>query len=108
MAYLVEFAARAVRDLEILYAEKNAAESPAAAGWFNGLENSVSSLAAYPNRCPRAPEGKKLKRGLRNLLYGTRPHVYRVIYEVYESCKTVWVLHIHHGARMKLRPSDLK
>jgi hypothetical protein len=31
MAYRVEFAARAARDLEILYVQKNAAESHAAA-----------------------------------------------------------------------------
>jgi hypothetical protein len=38
MTYLVEFSARASRDLEILYKEKNAAESQAAARWYNGLE----------------------------------------------------------------------
>ena len=41
MAYLVEFAARAARDLEILFLEKNAAESPDAARWYNGLEQAV-------------------------------------------------------------------
>jgi hypothetical protein len=44
MAYLVEFAARAVRDLEILYVEKKAAESQAAARWYNGLEEAVYSV----------------------------------------------------------------
>jgi mRNA-degrading endonuclease RelE of RelBE toxin-antitoxin system len=108
MAYLVEFAARAARDLEILYVEKNAAESHAAARWFNHLEDAALSLATYPNRCPLAPEGKKLKRALRHLLYGNRPHVYRVIYEVDEARKTVWVLHIRHGARRKFGASDLE
>ena len=37
MAYRVEFAARAARDLEILYIEKNTVESHAAARWYNGL-----------------------------------------------------------------------
>jgi hypothetical protein len=37
MTYRVEFTARASRDLEFLYEEKNAAESRAAARWFNGL-----------------------------------------------------------------------
>ena len=46
MTYLVEFAARAVRDLEILYVEKNAAESHAAARWYNGLEQAVYALAS--------------------------------------------------------------
>jgi hypothetical protein len=36
MPYRVEFAARAARDLEILFVEKNAAESPAAAGGITG------------------------------------------------------------------------
>ena len=44
MAYRVEFAARAARDLEILYVEKNAAESHAAARWYKGLEEAVYAL----------------------------------------------------------------
>jgi hypothetical protein len=54
MTYLVEFAARAVRDLEILYLEKNAAESHAAARWYNELELAVYALASYTlvqNKC---------------------------------------------------------
>jgi mRNA-degrading endonuclease RelE of RelBE toxin-antitoxin system len=107
MAYSVEFAARAARDLEILYIEKNAAESPAAARRYNGLERAVCALETQPNRCPVAPEARKVKRKLRHLLYGTRPNVYRVIYEVDERRERVWVLTIRHGARKQLRPSDL-
>jgi toxin ParE1/3/4 len=107
MTYLVEFATRAARDLEILYVEKNAAESHAAARWYNGLEQAVDALATYPNRCPVAPEARRAKRKLRNLLYGKNPHVYRVIYEVDEGRQAVWVLTIRHGARRKLKASDL-
>jgi toxin ParE1/3/4 len=107
MTYLVDFAARAVRDLEILYVEKNAAESQAAARWYNELELAVYALASYPHRCPVAPEARRMKRELRNLLYGKKPHVYRVIYEVDEGRQAVLVLHIRHGARRKLKSSDL-
>ena len=107
MTYLVEFAARAARDLEILYVEKNAAESPVAARWYNELEVAVYALASYPHRCPVAPEARRIKRKLRNLLYGKKPHVYRVIYEVDEGRQLVLVLHIRHGARRKLKLSDL-
>jgi plasmid stabilization system protein ParE len=62
MTYLVEFATRAARDLEILYVEKNAAESHAAARWYNGLEQAVDALATYPNRCPVAREARRAKR----------------------------------------------
>jgi plasmid stabilization system protein ParE len=107
MTYLVEFADLAVRDLEILYVEKNAAESHAAALWYNRLEQAVYALASYPHRCPVAPEARKLKRKLRHLLYGKKPHVYRVIYELDEGRQVVWVLTIRHGARRKLKPSGL-
>ena len=107
MTYRVEFPARAVRDLEILYLEKNAAESDAAARWYNGLEQAVYALASYPYRCPVAPEARSAKRKLRHLLYGKKPHVYRVIYEIDELRQTVWVLTIRHGARRKLKTSDL-
>ena len=107
MACRVEFAARAARDLEILYLIKNAAESPAAARWFNGLERAVYTLETHPNRCPVASEARKVKRKLRHFLYGAKPHVYRVIYEVDERRQIVWVLTIRDSARKRLKPSDL-
>ena len=76
MTYRVELAYRAVRDLEILYLEKNAAESQAAARWYNGLEQALYTLATHPHRCPVAPEARKSKRKLLHLLYGKKPHIY--------------------------------
>ena len=99
MVCRVEFADRAKRDLVSIYAQINAAESPAAARWFNGFEEAVSALALLPRRCPVAPEGRKAKRPLRHLLYGNKPHVYRAIYEIDETRKIVSVLTIRHGAR---------
>ena len=107
MTYRVEFADRASRDLEILYKEKNAAESHAAARWYNGLEEAVYGLASFPLRCPVAPEARKTKRKLRQLLYGKKPHVYRIIYEIDERRHIVWVLTIRHAARRKFTASDL-
>ena len=96
MAYLVELTARATSDLDYLYS--NAAESRAAARWFNGLEKAVYTLERFPRRCPVAPESRKAKRPLHHLLYGKKPHVYRVIYEVDEAHQLVRVLTIRHGA----------
>jgi toxin ParE1/3/4 len=107
MTYVVEFSTRASRDLEVLYIEKNAAESRAASRWYNELEEAVYALAEYPFRCPVAPEARRATRKLRHLLYGEKSHVYRVIYEVDERRKVVWVLHIRHGARRKIKFSDL-
>jgi toxin ParE1/3/4 len=107
MAYRVELTDRAARDLELLYLEKNAVESQAAARWYNRLEEAVSALGRYPYRCPVAPESRKMKRRLWHLLYGKKPHVYRVIYEIDEQQQTVWVLTIRHAARRKGKASDL-
>jgi toxin ParE1/3/4 len=107
MTYVVEFSIRASRDLEVLYIEKNAAESRAASRWYNELEEAVYALAECPFRCPVAPEARRARRKLRHLLYGEKSHVYRVIYEVDERRKVVWVLHIRHGARRKIKFSDL-
>lgn len=107
MAYLVEFSARAIRDLEVLYVEKNVAESDAAARWYNELEEAVEALKWHPHRCPLAPETRRLKRKLRQLLYGKKPHIYRVIYELDKDRQAVRVLTIYHGARRELKKSDL-
>jgi toxin ParE1/3/4 len=97
-AYRVEFTKRAVRDLRLLFLAIHAEESPAAARWFDGLERSIGSLTHAPHRCPLAPEASA-RRLVRELLYGHKPHIYRVLYRVLERRKTVLVLHIRHGAR---------
>ena len=68
----------------------------------------MSAFASFPLRYPVAPEARKAKRKLRNLLYGNKPHVYRVIYEAEERRQAVWMLHIRHGARRKIRSCDLE
>src|ERR1700676_4732736 len=79
MPYLIEFSDRAVRDLEFLYIEKNAAESHAAARWYSNLEKAINTLKLRPGRCSLIPEGASAKGTLRHMLYGKKPHVYRVI-----------------------------
>ncbi len=103
MAYLVNFTFRAERDLTHLYWEIDAQNSEAALKWYRGLKDAILSLEQQPNRCPVTPESKKL----RHLLYGHKPHIYRVIYRVLGRQKQVEVLHIRHGARQKFKGSDV-
>ncbi|MBV8054105.1 MAG: type II toxin-antitoxin system RelE/ParE family toxin [Deltaproteobacteria bacterium] len=98
MAYLVELTRRAERDLTYLFERISASDSVAAARWFNGLEQAIYTLERFPRRCPIAPEGKRAKRQLRHLLYGSKPDVYRVIFEIDERRRKVQVLTIIHGA----------
>jgi len=107
MPYRVEFTDRAARDLASLYEEKHADEFEDAARWFNGLEKAVGTLESLPRRCSAAPEGKKAGRPLGHLLYGRKPHVYRVVFEIDEPQKAVKILTIRHGARMEFTSVEL-
>ncbi|GAC1684727.1 MAG: hypothetical protein PVS2B2_23730 [Candidatus Acidiferrum sp.] len=103
MAYLVEITSRAERDLAGVYDEIHAGHSDAVLEWYRGLKAAILSLEKQPNRCPVT----RKKDGLRPLLYGNNPHIYRVIFRVAEKQKRVEVLHIRHGARRKFKASDL-
>ncbi len=104
MACLVSLTVRAQRDLALLFDAINAGQSDAAVKWYRGLKEAILSLEEHPERCPETPENTKL----RHLLYGHKPHVYRVIYRVTERHKQVDVLHIRHGARKRFKRSEVK
>ena len=99
MAYLGKVTARVERDLAYLYDKITAEHSGAALKWYRGLKKAILSLEEYPNRCPVTRENPNL----RHLLYGHKPHIYRVIYRVLEKRKQVDVLHIRHGARRRFK-----
>jgi plasmid stabilization system protein ParE len=80
MAYRVNVTARAERDLALIFDAINAEHSEAALKWYRGLKEAILSLEQQPNRCPETPENSKL----RHLLYGHKPHIYRLIYRVIE------------------------
>ena len=57
----------------------------------------------FPTRCGIAPESEKSGEEIRQLLYGKRPHVYRILFIVRQD--VVYVLHIHtgHGVQCNLK-----
>ena len=95
MPYLVRIMPRAERDLESIFTYIRAESSPAAEAWFNGLAESIGSLSEHPLRNPKTPEA----RDLRHLLYGTKPHVYRIIYSIDKPGQRVNILHVRHHSR---------
>ena len=107
MAYLVRLTERAAADLAALFEQINAVDSVPAARWFNGLEDAIATLGGLPRRCPAAPERKKTGRPLRHLLYGKKPHVYRVVFEIDEAHKIVQILTIRHGAMDEFLATEL-
>jgi toxin ParE1/3/4 len=87
-------------DLDYLF-QRISADDSAATRLFNGVEKAIYTLEQLPRRCPVAPESKRAKRRLRQLLYGAKRDVYRVIYEIDESSKVVRVLTIRLEAMDK-------
>lgn len=75
-----------------------AQDSPgSAARWYNGLFEAIDTLKHNPQRCPVAPDNNAFNVEVRQLLYGKRQGVYRVLFTLSEE--TVHVLQIRHGAR---------
>ena len=103
MAYRVKITPRAERDLLLLYYRIDARSSQAALVWYRGLRQAIRSLRANPHRSPVTPENEYF----RHLLYGHKPHAYRVIYRVTERYKQVDILHIRHGAQQEFKSSDV-
>ena len=91
MAYQVKIAPRAKRDLAGIYHRIDAHSSDAARIWYLGLRDGIRRLRDNPNRCPVTPEDAHL----RHLLYGNKPHIYRVFYRVVDKHDEVDILHIH-------------
>ena len=99
MKYEVDFTDRANRDLDLIYTTINAGHSVAALNWYRSLKRSIDTLEKLPNRCPITRKQNEL----RHLLFGNRPHVYRVIFRVVEKEKRVLILTIRHAARRNLK-----
>ena len=104
MAFRVEITDEAQRDarsiLDWLISEQ---AGKSGLEWFQGLENAIASLAELPVRCALAPENASASFEVRHLLYGRKPHVYRILFTV-ESNRVV-ILHIWHGRR---RPAPMQ
>ena len=100
-SYQVVLQKRASQDLEdaCLYAAQRAPLT--AASWVNRFHDAIKTLQHDPERCPLAPENRKIKRAeLREYLYGRRPNVFRAIY--YIDGSTVRILRIRRAARRSL------
>ena len=102
MEYRVALAETAQADVERIYRWVTSEAPERGPDWFEELIESVDSLERFPARCPMAREANESKQGIRCLLFGKRHGVYRILYETDERRRTVWILHIRHGARRDL------
>jgi len=102
--YEVRFTRRALADVDAALAWLSS-RSASAALWRAGLIGRVAALEQSPDRYPAADEAADVGMDLRELLYGRRRGVYRILFTIDGS-----VVHIHrvrHAAQDRLRPGDV-
>jgi plasmid stabilization system protein ParE len=63
------------------------------------MERAMETLCESPGRCPVAPESRP-GRVIRQLLFGRKPHIYRILFRVSAKGSAVFVIHVRHGARL--------
>jgi len=83
MTFRVKVTAEAERDAEsILEWLRSQHAGDSGLRWFGALESAIASLAEFPKRCPLAPENRVLRFEVRDLLYGHKPHMYRILFTI--------------------------
>lgn len=83
MTFRVETTAEAEQDADAIL-EWLLSEHAGETGmrWFADLHDAIASLAELPARCPLAPENAAFPFEVRHLLYGQKPHVYRILFTI--------------------------
>jgi plasmid stabilization system protein ParE len=101
MAFRVEVTSQAQHDLDDIL-EWLLLHDAMEAGlqWFEAMQEAIASLAELPRRCALAPENASVPFEMRQLLYGRRPHVYRILFTI--EGDVVYILRIRHGRRQRL------
>jgi plasmid stabilization system protein ParE len=101
MAFRVNFSPRAQQDAQAIFEwlQLQRVGEPGIR-WYARLNKAIQSLSYLPTRCGLAPENPSVPFEMRELLYGHRSHVYRILFTIEEDI--VHVLHIRHGKRRQL------
>lgn len=105
MSHAINISPRAMADIRATVVWRSQGSRSAAARWHAGVLVAIRSLANKPNRCPPADEAADLGVDLRQLLYGRRRQVYRILFTI--EGETVNILRVRHAAREQLDPDDI-
>src|SRR5262245_32999910 len=104
MNYRVIIQPRARLELEQAYRWISEHSPGRGARWLDGIQEAIDSLAIHPERCPLAPESKASRMEVRQLLYGKRRGIYRIVFFI--GTDRVHILSVRHGARQRLRANE--
>jgi len=99
MVFRVRLLDSAQADAAQIYERVTAAAPLHGPLWYNRLIATIETLGTFPKRCAYAPETDFFETEVRQLLFGRKPNVYRVLFTIEEN--TVYVLRIL-GPRQQL------
>ncbi len=112
MAYRVDISLPALADAEEAYLWLKERSPERAGHWYEGLLETIFSLENLPTRCPLAPESKDLGKEVRQLLYGKRGRVYRILFGITRDDQAgedvVRIFRVWHSARARAEASDIE
>ena len=97
MVYRVRLTPRAVEDIGRIYRRVVQEAQTPDQQWYNQLIDKLYSLVTYPERCKVMEGFSKPGRVVRKLLYGRKPHIYLIYFDIIED--VVRIIHIRHAAR---------
>ena len=102
MSFHVEITANAKAEMLEAYLWIVERSRASAERWLDGLMATINALRDKPARCPLAPESDAFEQPVRQLLYGKRGGVYRILFQIQGN--TVFILHVRHAAREWIAP----
>ncbi|MHB8865985.1 MAG: type II toxin-antitoxin system RelE/ParE family toxin [Pirellulaceae bacterium] len=105
MKYDVVLQGHARRDIWETHAWIAKRAPVAADTWLNRLQAKIKTLEERPDRCPVITERARLSFDVRELLYGRKPHIFRIIFVIDGS--RVRVLRVRRGQRRQLTSEEL-
>ena len=96
MGFRTEYSLSAEADLDALsrwLIERQA--EVAGRRWLEGLQKAVDTLTEMPERCPLMRKDPRISFEVRQLFYGKKPHIFRVLFRL--EGDTVYILRIRRG-----------
>lgn len=105
MTYQVVLQRHARRDIWHSHAWIAERAPRAADRWLDKLQTEIATLEVAPERCPLVAVRHRLSCDVRELLYGRKPHVFRIVFVI--DGTLVRVLRIRRGQRRNLSAKDL-
>lgn len=71
-----------------------------AENWLWGISQAVASLSKFPERCPVSPESAAFDIVVRQLIYGKKPHTYRILFSIQDE--KVYILRVRSTRQQSL------